>query len=121
MNSQITPQPPPGGVWGSAAAAWLALDPMTKSAITSVLLVGASWVTAWGAAHGLIPAADVSAITNDIVAAVGVALMALFAIVKMRAQSQSAMIQAINSDKTNGVKVVPETSPTPPVNAPVKP
>ena len=48
MNSQITPSPPPSGIWGTAAAAWLALDPMTKSAVTSVLLVGASWLTAWG-------------------------------------------------------------------------
>ena len=112
MNSQITPSPPPSGIWGTAAAAWLALDPMTKSAVTSVLLVGASWVTAWGAAHGLIPVADESVITNDIVSGVGVALMALFIIAKLRAQTKNALIKAVN-DSDNGAKVMPETTPGP--------
>jgi len=119
MNSQITPSPPPSGVWGSAVAAWLALDPMTKSAVTSVLLVGASWVTAWGAAHGLIPVADESVITNDIVSGVGVALMALFMIAKMRAQTKNALIKAVNAGD-NGAKVVPESSPTPPIDHSLK-
>ena len=93
------------------------MDTQTKSLIGSLLLGVAGMATGWLASHNIIPAADVSADTATIAAFVTFAAGAAVAWYKHQQASQTSMIQAVNA-APNGVKVVPESSPTPSVSAP---
>lgn len=115
----IQPTPPPSGVWATAADKWAKMDPVFKSAITSVLLAAATWATAWAASHGLIQAADASTISTDIVTCGGVIIMLALGWLKTRAATPKAMIFSINH-ADNGVKVVSASNPASQVNGPLK-
>jgi hypothetical protein len=119
MSQPTPPLAPAPNVWEAAAAAWLSLNPMVRNAITSVLLVGASWAAAWAYAHGLISQADEPTVINDLVGAGGLLLMALFGWLQAHSVSQTSMIKAVN-DGDNGVKVVADTAAAAQVNAPLK-
>ena len=91
------------------------MDPSVKSILTSVLLGVAAGAAGWMAKQGFIPAGDQSVISADIVSAVFGAGALAVGWYKARINTQNAMIKTINGID-NGVKVVPETSPTPAVN-----
>jgi len=124
MSTQSSPNAvTPSGPWVAAAAAWAALDPQLKSVITSVLMLGAGAIATWFAKSGIISANDIPAFTAWLVAAMGT--FGAFVILwwKARANSQAAMMKAINA-APNGASVVPEDAAAKagiqPINAPVK-
>jgi hypothetical protein len=119
MNSQITPTSQGGGFFADALASWNALNPQIKSIITSVLLAGATAVTTWAVNSGLVPAADQSTVTGDIVTGAGVLAMALIGWWKTRSHTQVAMIAAVNN-ADNGVKVVAASTQAATATAPLK-
>ncbi len=95
------------------------MNPQIKSILTSVLLAGATAATTWGAAHGIIPNEDQTGAANLIVTiALGV-ISAGIGYYKQRQVTPTNLIKSVNA-ADNGVKVVPTTSPTPPVQAPMK-
>lgn len=95
------------------------INPVFKSFLTSVLLAAATAATTLGVSHGLIPATEQTAVSNILVTVVSGAVIALVTWYKGYQATQKVMIKAVNVGD-NGVKVVPETSLTPPVNEPLK-
>jgi len=95
------------------------MDPQLKSLLTSVLLASFTSAAVWAANRGLIPSEDQSVIANDLVTFVlggGAAILTWY---KAREHSPSKQIEAVNKAK-NGVKVVPESSPTPAISGPLE-
>ena len=95
------------------------MDPQLKSALTSLGAIATGAVATWAVSKGLITSADQATVAGALLAigsaVVGVGLVWF----KSRQLSQTAMIQAINA-APNGVKVVPNDSPTPAVNFPLR-
>ena len=93
------------------------------SIIGSVALWVAGALVMWLSQHGVVSpdqaAQDTTVISGLLVSGVTVAASAALVWWKSQQNTQTAVITAVNNDKTNGVKVVPETSPTPAVSAPV--
>ena len=81
------------------------------SLINKGIAMGAASVIAYSVAHGN-PLGDVS----NMVAAAAVAISTL---ISTLAATQGVQIPIINSDETNGVKVVASTSSSPVVNGPL--
>ena len=118
------------------------MTPEPKSILTSVLVGAVGLLVGWLVTKGFVPEADQSVITNDIAGAIGVTFMGLLTWYKARQHSppalaaaiatsdpvvlaravnatdQTALIKTVNG-ADNGVKVVPATSPTPPINTPL--
>ena len=95
------------------------MDPQVKSVISSVALAIATSAATWAVAKGLIPAADKASFANDLVTlALGVGSAAI-AWWKARQVSPTQLIKEVNKGD-NGVKVVAEDEPVPPVNRPLK-
>jgi|SRR5208283_951501 len=96
------------------------MNPQFVSILTSLGLFASSAATTWAVSKGIIPAADQSVWTNDLVGLVGG--LATIGLGYMKAQSVSpvSMIQAINV-AANGVKVVADTVSAPKVSAPILP
>jgi hypothetical protein len=95
------------------------MDPQIKSIATSVLLAGATALTTWMVAHGLLSADQQSAIAQDLVGVVSAGLGAAVVWWKSTQHTQTNMIQEVNK-ADNGVKVVPNAVAAEPVNAPLK-
>lgn len=95
------------------------MDPQLKSILTSIALAAATAIAGWAASKGIIPTDDQSVLANQLVAVASGVVATGLAWYKARMVSPAAAIQQVNA-QANGVKVVPASSPTPPVNAPVE-
>lgn len=95
------------------------MDPQVKSVMTSVILAGATALAVWASGHGLIDAGQQTALVNILVTVVGAVGAAGAAWWKVRNQSPTALITAVNA-ADNGVKVVPVETPGQPVDGPLK-
>lgn len=82
------------------------------SFINKSLASGAAGVIAYSAAKGN-PLGDVTGVVSSLTLAASYAISAL-------ASTQGVKISVLNSDTTNGVKVVREDAPAPAVNSTVK-
>ena len=109
MSSQ-TSAPPPAGI-----------SPQNNSALTSIALSLSMMAVGWAVTKGVVPAADQPVLANDLVLVVGLGVTAALGWYKRHQVSQASMITAVNADKSNGVKVVAETSPSRQVDAPIIP
>ena len=97
------------------------MDPQLKSALTSLGAIATGAVATWAVSKGLItrPTPTTADPVAGALLAIGSAVVGVGLVwFKSRQLSQTAMIQAINA-APNGVKVVPNDSPTPAVNAPL--
>ena len=118
------------------------MNPQPKSILTSILVGAVGLLVGWLVTKGLVPAVDQSVFTNDIAGAVGIGLMGLLTWYKQRQHTPDALANAVavsdpvvlakaveKTDQTaiikvvneanNGVKVVPSSSPTDPINRPL--
>lgn len=95
------------------------MDPQVNSAITSVLLVIAGSATAILVKDGIISAGDQGSFTSDIAAIIMAIITAAIGWYKANTLSQNSMIKSVNA-ADNGVKVVPDSSPTSPVSGALK-
>ena len=95
------------------------MDPQIKSILSSVGLALATSVAGYAVHAGIVPSDDQSVLANQLVLLASGFIGAGLAWYKARQVSQAVMIQQINA-ADNGVKVVPSTSPSPPVNQPLK-
>ena len=95
----------------------------TVSLIGSGALFAAGALVGWLATHNIIPAADVTQDTAVVASILVGAIGAGVGYFKMKQAAPDALIKQVNADLTNGVKVVPVSSPTPavPVSQPVQP
>lgn len=96
------------------------MDPEVKSMIGTALLGVSTTVATYAAARGIIPGGDQATVANDLVSVALFAIAGLIGWYKKRQSSLAVVIPAINADKTNGVKVVDERSPSPAVSGPLK-
>lgn len=97
------------------------MDPQLFSIVTSAGQVAATALATAAATHGVIPAdaGSQASLANSLVVVGGFVITGALAWWKTRQVTPHAMIQAVNADKTNGVKVVKDTATAPQVNAPV--
>ena len=98
------------------------MDPQIKSVLSSVLMTASGAATTWGAAHGIVPQADVASVSNALVTLALAGVTAALAWWKARQVSPGAVIAQVNA-QDNGVKVVaatPANVSAPVVNVPLK-
>ena len=95
------------------------MDPQIKSLLTSFASAVSTAVAAAAATHGVINAAQQSALSDILVTAAGFVVTGLLTWYKKRQQSPTALIQAVNAGD-NGVKVVAASEPVRTVNVPLK-
>ena len=97
------------------------MDPQLFSILTSAGQVMSTAIATAAATHGIIPAdaGSQASLANAVLTIGGFAVTAGLAWWKTRKVTPTAMIQQVNGDKTNGVKVVKDTSAAVQVNAPV--
>ena len=118
------------------------MNAQPKSILTSAILWISGIVVGWLVTKGLAPAADQSVLTNDVAGALVMGFGALMTWYKERqhtpdalavavaksdpvvlakavnATDQTTIIKVVN-EANNGVKVVPSSSPTDPINRPL--
>lgn len=85
------------------------------AAINNALSAGSAAVIAWS-----VTKVGSDATSSWVVPAVASATLALSQAISGFAATQGVQIPIINKDQTNGVKVVPVTTPGQPVDAPLK-
>lgn len=107
------------------------MNPRLKSVLTSILMTLMSVAATWAVSHGIIPAQDQASAENIGVSILLAAATGLTWWYKQRQFAPGVMVQTINkadlaqviqaiNRADNGVKVVPEGSPTAEVNKPLK-
>jgi hypothetical protein len=96
------------------------MDPVLKSTLTSIATFALGAAGSWAVANNYITQDQAASLTADIVGAGSVLIGGGLVWYKAKQHTQTAQIAAVNDDKTNGVKVVPITAPSPAVTEPVK-
>lgn len=99
------------------------MDPVLKSALTSVATAVVGAATAWAVTHGYLTKDQATSLTTYLVGSGSILIGAALVWYKARQHTQAAMIKAVNS-APNGVTVVPTTAAKqaaiPPANGPLK-
>jgi len=90
------------------------MDPILKSTLTSVLMTGAGSLATVAVTNGVIPGSEHDSAANIIVSLMLWAITAGIGWYKRQQHTPQANLDAINVPK-NGLKVVPDMSPTPAV------